>query len=404
MDYCAHYLGLGNKLVWQRAADWAGVRIRTRAAEPSGARRRPCRPSRAASEVRTLRYRGVDQELVFAAPHFGEVISLRQAPQQLRDTLRIVSPDAMEGGVTRAASDQLMEYARQRTTQLWPRASAAVDLPLSARIAFVAGLAGLILLVITSGLFARPVSDPGGGAHSDVPRRAAAGRRPSWDGARPLAPPLADNELPTYTVLIPLRDESQMGADAAAGHGVAELSLASARHQIRGRGAQPRNGGRGRSRARRSALPHGRRAARASRRPSPRRSTMRCPWCGGQFVVVYDAEDVPEPDQLRLAAARFRAEPDLVCLQAELVPENAHENFLTALFAGEVCGAVRPAAAGARPLGTAGAAGRHEQSLPHRRAARARRLGCVQRHRGCRSRRASRAARPACRHLQQHHL
>jgi cellulose synthase/poly-beta-1,6-N-acetylglucosamine synthase-like glycosyltransferase len=62
------------------------------------------------------------------------------------------------------------------------------------------------------------------------------------------------------------------------------------------------------------------------------------PLARGELLVVYDAEDVPEPDQLRLAAARFAADPGLACLQAELVPENAHENALTALFAGEYAG------------------------------------------------------------------
>ncbi len=62
------------------------------------------------------------------------------------------------------------------------------------------------------------------------------------------------------------------------------------------------------------------------------------PLARGEFLVVYDAEDVPDPDQLRRAAERFRADPSLACLQAELVPENAHENVLTALFAGEYAG------------------------------------------------------------------
>src|SRR5690606_15173530 len=62
------------------------------------------------------------------------------------------------------------------------------------------------------------------------------------------------------------------------------------------------------------------------------------PLARGELLVVYDAEAVPEPNQLRLAAARFRADPALACVQAELVPEDAHENALTALFAGEYAG------------------------------------------------------------------
>jgi glycosyltransferase XagB len=62
------------------------------------------------------------------------------------------------------------------------------------------------------------------------------------------------------------------------------------------------------------------------------------PLARGRYVVVFDAEDVPDPQQLRLAASRFAADPTLACLQAELVPENASENALTALFAGEYAG------------------------------------------------------------------
>lgn len=47
---------------------------------------------------------------------------------------------------------------------------------------------------------------------------------------------------------------------------------------------------------------------------------------------------MPEPGQLRLAASLFAAEPGIACLQAELVPDNADENVLTALFAGEYAG------------------------------------------------------------------
>ncbi len=41
----------------------------------------------------------------------------------------------------------------------------------------------------------------------------------------------------------------------------------------------------------------------------------------GRYVVVYDAEDIPHPEQLRAAASRFRQDPDLVCLQAALIPK-----------------------------------------------------------------------------------
>jgi glycosyltransferase XagB len=56
----------------------------------------------------------------------------------------------------------------------------------------------------------------------------------------------------------------------------------------------------------------------------------------GEFCVIYDAEDRPEPEQLRKAAAAFRSLPDwIVCVQAELQYWNPDTNWLTRCFAAE---------------------------------------------------------------------
>ncbi|MFE2754377.1 glycosyltransferase family 2 protein [Actinosynnema sp. NPDC059335] len=56
----------------------------------------------------------------------------------------------------------------------------------------------------------------------------------------------------------------------------------------------------------------------------------------GELCVIYDAEDRPEADQLRKAAAALRAQPDrVVCLQAELAYWNPWTNWLTRNFAAE---------------------------------------------------------------------
>ncbi len=59
----------------------------------------------------------------------------------------------------------------------------------------------------------------------------------------------------------------------------------------------------------------------------------------GSFVVVYDAEDVPEPDQLRRAVAAFRAGDDrLACLQASLTIDNTADNWLARMFTANYAG------------------------------------------------------------------
>jgi len=53
----------------------------------------------------------------------------------------------------------------------------------------------------------------------------------------------------------------------------------------------------------------------------------------GEFLVIYDAEDEPEPDQLKKAVAAFRrGDSRLVCVQAALNYWNADENALTRMF------------------------------------------------------------------------
>jgi cellulose synthase/poly-beta-1,6-N-acetylglucosamine synthase-like glycosyltransferase len=52
----------------------------------------------------------------------------------------------------------------------------------------------------------------------------------------------------------------------------------------------------------------------------------------GEFVVVYDAEDRPEADQLRKAVAAFRANPNITCFQARLTVDRARR-WIAKMFA-----------------------------------------------------------------------
>jgi cellulose synthase/poly-beta-1,6-N-acetylglucosamine synthase-like glycosyltransferase len=53
----------------------------------------------------------------------------------------------------------------------------------------------------------------------------------------------------------------------------------------------------------------------------------------GDYTVVFDAEDIPEPDQLKKVVALFRASPrNVACVQARLNYFNCDDNFLTRMF------------------------------------------------------------------------
>jgi cellulose synthase/poly-beta-1,6-N-acetylglucosamine synthase-like glycosyltransferase len=56
----------------------------------------------------------------------------------------------------------------------------------------------------------------------------------------------------------------------------------------------------------------------------------------GKYCVIYDAEDVPESDQLKKAILAFLSLPEsVICVQAKLNFYNARQNILTRLFTAE---------------------------------------------------------------------
>jgi len=67
-------------------------------------------------------------------------------------------------------------------------------------------------------------------------------------------------------------------------------------------------------------------------RTKPKACNYALPMLRGEFVVIFDAEDRPEPAQLKKAVASFRARSDISCLQVPLNYYNRTENLLTKLF------------------------------------------------------------------------
>lgn len=75
-------------------------------------------------------------------------------------------------------------------------------------------------------------------------------------------------------------------------------------------------------------------APRGAPRTKPRALNVAMPFLRGSLAVVFDAEDLPEPDQLRKAAAGFAQAPqNVACLQASLGIHNGGHNWMTSMFA-----------------------------------------------------------------------
>jgi hypothetical protein len=74
-------------------------------------------------------------------------------------------------------------------------------------------------------------------------------------------------------------------------------------------------------------------------RTKPKALNVALPFARGGYTVVYDAEDAPEPDQLRRALDMFRnADNRLACVQASLTIYNTADNWLARMFTANYAG------------------------------------------------------------------
>ena len=74
----------------------------------------------------------------------------------------------------------------------------------------------------------------------------------------------------------------------------------------------------------------------AEPRTKPKACNYGLHFATGDIITIFDAEDSPEPLQLRRVAVAFRELPDdIACIQAKLVYHNGRQNLLTAWFTAE---------------------------------------------------------------------
>lgn len=74
----------------------------------------------------------------------------------------------------------------------------------------------------------------------------------------------------------------------------------------------------------------------AEPRTKPKACNYGLHFATGEIITIFDAEDLPEPLQLRRVAEAFRELPDdVACVQAKLVYHNGHQNLLTGWFTAE---------------------------------------------------------------------
>ena len=143
---------------------------------------------------------------------------------------------------------------------------------------------------------------------------------------------LRDAELPTYTILVPVYKEANVVADLIGN--LSQLDYPAEKLEIlllmepddaetieAARAAHPPET------MTILIVPEG------GPKTKPKACNVGMFFARGDFLVIYDAEDRPEPDQLKKAVIAFeRGGGDLVCVQAALNYWNDDENALTRMF------------------------------------------------------------------------
>ncbi|HEY9293929.1 MAG TPA: glycosyltransferase [Microlunatus sp.] len=145
---------------------------------------------------------------------------------------------------------------------------------------------------------------------------------------------LADDDLPRYTVLVPAYGEPDVIAALLTNLGALEYPAdkleilvlleaddTSTVDAARAAGVEPP--------MRLVLVPA------AEPRTKPKACNYGMQFASGDIITIYDAEDIPDPLQLRRAVVLFGRDPGLACVQARLSFHNANQNLLTGWFAAE---------------------------------------------------------------------
>lgn len=341
LTYLPHHCELSDIEVYERAAAYCDLAFSPRVPAAATSAGQLGRIDEL-GKLRSLNMHIYDRKVLFLAPSAEQMLTLSSSTSQILGRLNevcVVPPHALRSEIVKRCSAPLLDNARQRLAGRWSHASAHLDLSIGLRLVFVSALVFLVAIAAFAPLFLAPVLVPFltilflPPAWFRLVALYESGRNKNLDAHQLLD----DASLPAYSVLIPLRDESEMVPQLALAMQaldyppekldikfVVEATSKSTLTEVRKILDDPRF----ELIDVPEALPH----------TKPKALNYALPLVRGHYVVVYDAEDIPEPDQLRRAATVFSQQLSVDCLQAELVIDNADENWLTALFATEYSG------------------------------------------------------------------
>lgn len=252
--------------------------------------------------------------------------------------LAITTPRRFDAFVRAAHARRIAEDAAHSVARLEPRLSAATGPRAIARVAAAGLLAAAIMLAAlfpVQAWFVAGLALLAAFSAATVLRLlvAAASLAPERAG-----PPLADRDLPVYTVVVALYREAEVAG--ALVRALERLDYPRAKLDIK---FVVEHDDAETARALAVAIPGVEYeivvAPPGAPRTKPRALNVALPFARGDLLAVFDAEDAPAPDQLRRAAALFAVSgPDVACLQARLVIDNWSDNWLAGMFAIDYAG------------------------------------------------------------------
>ncbi|QBJ96457.1 glycosyltransferase [Rhodococcus sp. ABRD24] len=149
---------------------------------------------------------------------------------------------------------------------------------------------------------------------------------------------IPDDELPTYTILVPAYDETEVIYDLVAGMTAIEYPRAKLQVLLL---LEEDDFGTVEAAKDAIAVPGGEIVTvllvpAAQPRTKPKACNYGLHFATGEIVTIYDAEDKPDPLQLRRVVATFERQPDdVACVQAKLAYDNGRQNLLTGWFTAE---------------------------------------------------------------------
>lgn len=242
------------------------------------------------------------------------------APSHLRAIVRLRCEPAIAYRVREALPDVAPALSAKRVAD-WPARAALIVVPAAAVLGLVCAtrfVADLFGLVFFASMVLRLFVCAAG-----LDQRTTAHR------------PVADKDLPVYSILVPLRAETDVVPDLVAA--LERIDYPRAKLDVLFL-VEPEDAATREALAATRLRPWCRIVAGPSDgrrlRTKPRALNVGLLFARGSLVTVYDAEDRPDSDQLRLAAAKFAdSSEQLACVQARLAIANGDRSWLSRLFA-----------------------------------------------------------------------